>query len=855
MNFYISIYRYLQKSLYKGLCPKLRANIKMNKTCINKLYYLLLATLFLSGLYALRSDIETYISKMWVGELFDYVYKACITNDLFNFLFTLTLASLFFIIGKKVFQSNGSVLGCIGCIFAILYLSKNTFWIFPKVFLIDIDYGAFLIISLMAVLIIDVIAIARKLLNAENANISNVDDRKGYCMDGVYSEPRQIGWDNYVSDLLALMPHYRLMKESLAIGISRNWGSGKTSFLKSMQKQMNADYRVVTFNPWTCTDKEQIISQFFALMREQTENNEESLHEAIQKYQDIVLDADIHPAITFLAKILPLSKKEETLESLKDKIEEAITIDGSKPFAIFIDDLDRLEGNELFEVLRLIRITANFRNVVFVVAYDRDYICNVLNESKYIKRAEEYIQKIFHLEVSLPKFEDDTLLDVFMEEVVRIASLNERQATRLRQLVMQLLNIDGLSFTDFVPNFRQARRFANVFALNLKSILAHTKDFVVKDFIGVELLHFAYPEIHRTLMYKPMILLKLNKGGFSKSKLLVYEGKDNTPSDKLLRKLFYSNNNETQLTSREVRSQLSYANYFCYRLPNNSIGATEFEMLMIADDLDVVRDGVNVWMRRKDSFDSLYEHFRSYYMHGYKDIKVIRNYICALLEFIPQLSDKGIEQIISDRYWIRGGVDVDELRKQLISLFEYSISKGKFLEKINHLLASFYNAYPDDYEPDDIALDLFKRNQLEMLAGKSLVKYTEINGKPSPSEISHKGTPFNKFLKSGCYVQNYYREGDEYVGIDTNLMCDELIIQYQNTESDYATFCDFIQPYLIKTDDPAEEEYEAKSIATDICSIFDSYTFFEKFVHGAFTPTEEIEKKLKYIRSIMHGYC
>lgn len=855
MNFYISIYRYLQKSLYKGLCPKLRANIKMNKTCINKLYYLLLATLFLSGLYALRSDIETYISKMWVGELFDYVYKACITNDLFNFLFTLTLASLFFIIGKKVFQSNGSVLGCIGCIFAILYLSKNTFWIFPKVFLIDIDYGAFLIISLMAVLIIDVIAIARKLLNAENANISNVDDRKGYCMDGVYSEPRQIGWDNYVSDLLALMPHYRLMKESLAIGISGNWGSGKTSFLKSMQKQMNADYRVVTFNPWTCTDKEQIISQFFALMREQTENNEESLHEAIQKYQDIVLDADIHPAITFLAKILPLSKKEETLESLKDKIEEAITIDGSKPFAIFIDDLDRLEGNELFEVLRLIRITANFRNVVFVVAYDRDYICNVLNESKYIKRAEEYIQKIFHLEVSLPKFEDDTLLDVFMEEVVRIASLNERQATRLRQLVMQLLNIDGLSFTDFVPNFRQARRFANVFALNLKSILAHTKDFVVKDFIGVELLHFAYPEIHRTLMYKPMILLKLNKGGFSKSKLLVYEGKDNTPSDKLLRKLFYSNNNETQLTSREVRSQLSYANYFCYRLPNNSIGATEFEMLMIADDLDVVRDGVNVWMRRKDSFDSLYEHFRSYYMHGYKDIKVIRNYICALLEFIPQLSDKGIEQIISDRYWIRGGVDVDELRKQLISLFEYSISKGKFLEKINHLLASFYNAYPDDYEPDDIALDLFKRNQLEMLAGKSLVKYTEINGKPSPSEISHKGTPFNKFLKSGCYVQNYYREGDEYVGIDTNLMCDELIIQYQNTESDYATFCDFIQPYLIKTDDPAEEEYEAKSIATDICSIFDSYTLFEKFVHGAFTPTEEIEKKLKYIRSIMHGYC
>ena len=820
---------------------------------MNKLYYLLLVTLFFSGLYALRSDVEDYVSTMWVGELFDYVYKACITNDLFNFLFTLTLASLFFVIGKKVFQSNGSVLGCIGCVFAILYLYKNTFGIFPKVFLIDIDYGAFLIISLMAVFIIDVIAIARKLLNAENANISNVDDRKGYCMDGVYSELRQTGWDNYVSDLLALMPRDRLKKESLAIGISGNWGSGKTSFLKSMQKQMNADYRVVTFNPWTCTDKEQIISQFFALMRDQTENNDESLQDAIQKYRDIVLDADIHPVLTFLAKILPLNKKEETLDLLKEKIEEAITTDGSKPFAIFIDDLDRLEGNELFEVLRLIRITANFRNVVFIVAYDRDYICNVLNESKNIKRAEEYIQKIFHLEVSLPKFEDETLLDVFIDETVRIASLNERQAASLRQLIMQLFNDDGLSFTDFVPNFRQARRFANVFALNLKSILAHTKDFVVKDFIGIELLHFAYPDIHRTLMYKPMTLLKLSPESLSKSRLLVYESSNDTPSDKLL-KILFSTNGESQRTTREVRSQLSFANYFCYRLPNNSIGATEFEMLMIEDDLDAVRNGVNVWMQKKDSFDSLYEHFRSYYMHGYKDIKVIRNYICALLEFIPRLTDKGIKQIISERYWIREGVDVDALRKQLISLFEYSIGKGMFLEKINILLASFYNAYPDDYEPDDIAIDLFERNQLEMLAGKSLAKYIEINGKPSPSEISPKGTPFNKFLKSGCYVRSYYREGDEYVGNDTNLMCDELIIQYQNTESDYATFCDFIQPYLIKTDDPAEEEYEAKSIATDICSIFDSYAIFEEFVYGAFCHNEEIEKKLKYIRSIMPRY-
>lgn len=819
---------------------------------MSKLYYSLFATLFLSGLYALRSDIETYVSEIWVGKSFGYVYKACTTNGWFNFLFALTLICLFATIGKNVYHSKGNTLRCISCSFAIVYLLTNNHWIFPKVLFIDADYGSFLIISLIAILILDITALAREYLSIGNSNANDTyaDDKKGYCMDGVYSELRETGWDNYVSNLLTLMPHSRLKKESLAIGISGNWGSGKTSFLKSMQKQMDADYRVVSFNPWTCTDKEQIISQFFALMSNQTEdNNNESLQEAIQKYRDIVLDTDIHPSLTFLAKILPMSKREETIDSLKAKIEKVISADDSKPFAVFIDDLDRLEGNELFEVLRLIRITANFRNVVFIVAYDRDYICNVLNESKNIKRAEEYIQKIFHLEVSLPKFEEETLLEVFMEEIVRIAALNESNASILKRSIRQLLDADGLSFTDYVPNFRQARRFANVFAVNLKSIISHTKDFVTKDFVGIELLHFAFPDIHRTLMYKPMTLLKQRPATLSKARLLVYESDNNTPCDRLLKRLF-PNDSETEKSSREIRSQISFANYFCYRLPQNVIGATEFEMLMIGNDVDEVRKNIQEWSQKDDSRNSLYEHFRSYYMHGYQDVKVMRNYMCALLEFLPWLTKKGITEIMSERYWIRTGVDINDLQRQIISLFEYYIRRGEGLKNINYLLSAIYYAYPEDYEPDEMASDLLEEEQLIMLADKSLAKYIEMNGKPSPNEISDKNSSFNRFLKSGCYVRCYYLEGGEYVGTDTNLMCHELINQYEGTKANMDIFQEFISPYLIKTDNPAEEEYEAQSIKNEIYSIFDSYTLFEKFVRGTFCMNEDIEKSLEYIRNL-----
>lgn len=812
-------------------------------------YYSLPTLLFFSGLYALRSDIENCIDNMWVGDLLSYVYKACTTSDLFNILLTLSLVYIFYTLGKKIYLIKGSLLRCIGYIFVIVYLFTCKHYFFATISFINIDYDSLLIVSFLSLLIIDVVAIARKFLSVQNINCSPYDDQKGYCMDNVYTDYKDIGWDNYVKDLLALMPKERLKNESLAIGISGNWGSGKTSFLKNMQRHMKDDFQVISFNPWKCVGKEQIISQFFSLLREQAEKNDELLQDAIQKYRDVILDIDIHPSITFLTKVLSLNKDEESLDSLKDKIEKAIIVDGAKPFAIFIDDLDRLEGNELFEVLRLIRITANFRNVVFIVAYDRNYICNVLNEVMNIRCADEYIQKIFHLEVSLPKFENETLLEVFMEETVRILSLERSKAARLRLSVKQLFSSGKISFTDFVPNFRQARRFANIFALNFKSVITHTKDITVKDFIGIELIHFAYPDIYKTLMNKPMTLLKQKPKASSKLSVFVYKSNDNTPCAQLLSNLF-STSETTKETAKEIRAQISFANYFCYRLPNNAIGVTEFEMTMIADEIDYVRDKVQNWMKIKNSFNSLYEHFMGYYMHNYIDAKVICNYICALVEFLPSLSYNGIDNICSGRNWVRDGVNLDKLQTQIISIFEYAIETKPYLEKINHLLTCFYTITPDYCDPDEISLDLLSLNQLSMLASKSLAKYIKYKGLPSPCEISKKSSTFHTFLVSACYVDDYYMEDDEFFDINSNLMCDELIKQYQGLEADIVMFREFIAPYQIETDDPSELESEARNIKNNIVSIFGSLKSFEEFVQKTFTMNEEIKKKMKQILNI-----
>lgn len=52
-------------------------------------------------------------------------------------------------------------------------------------------------------------------------------------------------------------------------------------------------------------------------------------------------------------------------------------------------------------MLKLIRITANFKNLFFLVAYDKDHIANLLKGVG----GEEFLKKIIPLEICLPDYE------------------------------------------------------------------------------------------------------------------------------------------------------------------------------------------------------------------------------------------------------------------------------------------------------------------------------------------------------------------------------------------------------------------------------------------------------------------
>ncbi len=328
------------------------------------------------------------------------------------------------------------------------------------------------------------------------------------------------------------------LNKAFVIAINSPWGYGKSGFLSIIEKffekkefsEFDKDIRVdstdytikqskqfyhqhtrtivVKYNPWKNFDDKKTIKNFF-----------EELSSSINKY-DSLLSKNVTNYGSYLSKLddsvfrkiveltINLFQNDQTLRRLFDEINRSILrID--RKIIIFVDDMDRLTGDELIDILKLIRNTANFKNTFFVVAYDHNYVLNTIEKRKLISNKEEYLQKIVQLEVTLPVFNRNILLAFLDEEIKRYPSLNfyfkdikiaidEVSAITYEvnpNLVLDITSFNSenkdhsLIFKVFL-NVRDVVRFVNSFKLSFESIgqIGDVFEIILLEFLKIKYL-------------------------------------------------------------------------------------------------------------------------------------------------------------------------------------------------------------------------------------------------------------------------------------------------------------------------------------------------------------------------------
>lgn len=293
-------------------------------------------------------------------------------------------------------------------------------------------------------------------------------------------------------------------RAAYVVGVIGGWGSGKSSFANLMayaitRDQLASTYEkglVVTFNPWYSRDANQIMIDFLTALRNQLSPYNPALRKEINQYISVLSELDLG----LLSKIsgVVLNRSTNSLQEQFEEVNQCIA-ELDRPIFVVIDDIDRLMSKEIMAVLQLVRNTANFKNTVFIVPYDYNYIIDTM-KSEGVQNPEDYLCKIINLPYNLPAVEFDRYVETYCDIFFGTTLLHKENRTM--ESVKEAFKKIGFPFTP-----REAKRLVlsvNSTIQNLRAERDGKREFELElyDLILLESLKINNPSLHLSLYFR-----------------------------------------------------------------------------------------------------------------------------------------------------------------------------------------------------------------------------------------------------------------------------------------------------------------------------------------------------------------
>jgi len=351
-----------------------------------------------------------------------------------------------------------------------------------------------------------------------------------FLSDDAICNPEQdlFNFKYYAEKVQKLIQQNSNNSESLTIGIYGKWGEGKTSFLNLIENRIeyfekgksNKEYLKFHFNPWRYSNEDEMLFDFFDSLskkfyvKEKTDLQEIGL--LIKKYSKYLKAIKISSTVgipkIFTGKVSvnvdeifkaigeDISQENLTLDILKDKVNDKITAVNFK-VVVFIDDIDRLDKDEIYTILKLIKLNANFSNFIFVVNLDEEHVSKAI-KSRYgnsKKDGKYFIEKIINIPVSLPKIESEDLQHFFEIKIKKIFNSFEIKNQELKEVYLKEI------VQDFSPNhFKSPREIIRILNSFYIGAFALSDEVNLKDLFWIEWLKLKNEKLYKKIRdYNP----------------------------------------------------------------------------------------------------------------------------------------------------------------------------------------------------------------------------------------------------------------------------------------------------------------------------------------------------------------
>lgn len=306
------------------------------------------------------------------------------------------------------------------------------------------------------------------------------------------------GYQKMVDSLLADLYDTDVENEAFSVGIAGKWGVGKSSFINLLRNSIpKKGGLIVDLYPRSSMNLSAISLDFFNSLSSTLKDYHTGFWHIVDKYVKSL--RCIEGKGWFNKTIDAIEVFAKTDE--KERLQNVITEIGRKIFVI-IDDLDRLTAPEILEVLKIIDRNGSFKNVIFVVAYDKGYVNAVLRKYLGYEGSEMFTDKYFNFEYSLPAHNFYMERQYVANYIRNKITVNEGGAVTKADL-LTVWNRIGDSVVRYLGLMRDVKRFVNI----LMSRLASVKDNVnIEDFILITLLRYKDLDLYYKLSTADMLI-------------------------------------------------------------------------------------------------------------------------------------------------------------------------------------------------------------------------------------------------------------------------------------------------------------------------------------------------------------
>lgn len=216
-------------------------------------------------------------------------------------------------------------------------------------------------------------------------------------------------------------------------------------------------------------------------------------------------------AILVAGRILAHLGRDRTSEPL-DKVRRALEKslrELDRPLVVFVDDIDRLEPEQIRMLLRQVKVNANLPNIVFVLLFQPSIVESALDPIAG-GDGRAFLEKVVQANFDLPAVPTSVVHRIFGEELSALAGAYATEENGFVQTHWG--NVFVGCIQPRLRNLRDASRLISSIAVHLPlHVVGNTFEVNIIDFFALETLRVFEPNLHEALFGKRDLLLQSSR--------------------------------------------------------------------------------------------------------------------------------------------------------------------------------------------------------------------------------------------------------------------------------------------------------------------------------------------------------